>query len=93
MNRHYYIDGGYVMDTAWYAHLISNVNFKLTNPSIFSHGNPVSYYNTHISPGFFLYALLSPFKNLSYPNQLGIFLGLFQSLTFPLLYFSIKRSF
>ena len=57
MNRHYYIDGGYVMDTAWYAHLISNVDFKLTNPSIFSHGKPVSYYNTHISPGFFLYAL------------------------------------
>ena len=93
MNRHYYIDGGYVMDTAWYAHLISNVNYKLTNPSIFSSGNPVSYYNTHFSPGFFLYALLSPFKKLSYPNQLGIFLGLFQSLTFPLLYFSIKRSF
>ena len=93
MNRHYYISGGYIMDTAWYAHLISNVSYKLTNPSVISNGNPVSYYNTHISPGFFLYSLLSPFKNLSYPNQLGIFLGLFQSLTFPLLYFSIKRSF
>ena len=65
MDRHYYINGGYIMDTAWYAHLISNVSYKLTNPSVISNGNPISYYNTHISPGFFLYALISPFKNLS----------------------------
>ena len=93
MNRHYYVNGGYILDTAWYAHLISIANYKLTNPSIISNGNPISYYDTHISPGFFLYSLLSPFKSLSNPQQLGIFLGLFQSLTFPLLYFSIKRSF
>ncbi len=90
MNSHYYLFGAPVWDTGFFGHLISNASIQLRNPNVIP---SESYYDTHISPAIAIYSLISPFKSFSQPIQLGIFIGICQSIVFPLNYFSIKENF
>ena len=85
--NHFYRDGGYILDSAWFAHLISSGDLFLKNPNSLGHlGSEASYYLTHFSPGLAAYSYFSPFKQLSTSYQLGIFLGLITSSSIPLVY-------
>ena len=90
MDNHYYIAGAPVWDTGWFAHLISNPSFNLSNPKVILES---SYYDTHFSPILSIYAFISPFKFLKESTQFAIFIAICKVSCFPLIYFSIKRNF
>ena len=90
MNTHYYLYGAPVWDTGWFGHLVSNANIYLKNPNVII---PETYYDTHISPAISIYSLISPFKAFRQATQLGIFIGICNSISFPIIYFSIKNNF
>ena len=90
MDNYYYIIGAPVWDTGWFAHLISNPSFNLSNPKVILAS---SYYDTHFSPILSIYAFLSPFKFLEDSTQFAIFIGICKVSCFPLIYFSIKHNF
>ena len=90
MNYHYYVNGVPLWDAGWFAHLISNPSIKLINPNVILSN---SYYDTHLSPALALYSILSPFKSFSIATQLGIFIGICSSLSFPLIYIALKNNF
>ena len=91
--NHFYVDGGFIMDSAWFSHLISSGDLFLKNPNSLGHlGSEASYYETHFSPGLAAYSYLSPFKNFSTSYQLGIFLGLITSSSIPLTYVTLTKA-
>jgi len=90
MDNHYYIAGAPVWDTGWFAHLISNPSYNLSNPKVILES---SYYDTHFSPILSIYAFISPFKFLKESTQFAIFIAICKVSCFPLIYFSIKRNF
>ena len=85
--NHYYVDGALVLDTSWFAHLISSGDFFLRNPSAI---NTQSYYNTHLSPAIGVYSILSPLRRFPLALQAGIFLGLINSLAIIAIYLPIR---
>lgn len=73
----FYSDGAYVLDTAWYASLVHENGIIIKNPLVVSGENPLAihYYQTHFSPGLFVFSIPSHIFPIPFILNAQLFFG------------------
>lgn len=79
--RHFLYNGAYVLDSGWFAFLLSQGDLTLKNPAVIGEH---SYFSTHISPTFIVASFFSKLLGLK-PH---IAMALWQTLIFSSFYFA-----
>src|SRR5579863_4774884 len=73
----FYVKGSFLLDSGWFAYVMSAGDLSLPNPAALGGG---SFFATHIAPIFLLTALLRRALPISDPQFFALFIGLCHAL-------------